>query len=145
MASKKHSDFTPQPQKARPVKDILIELLRDQLAAADLRAKELLRQLAAKDDQIRMVLEERFFKPVIARTEADARVSTPFDTASIVDSTVFPTKGDQEAIEKADLAVKEAQDRLLEELRALEAEHAADHEEEAAVQEEIHVEVVSNA
>jgi hypothetical protein len=145
MASKKHSDFTPQPQKARPVKDILIDVLRDQLAAADLREKELLRQLAAKDDQIRMVLEERFFKPVITRPESDGKVSEPFDTTSIVDNTIFPTKGDEEAMAKADEAVKAAQERLLEELRALEEEHAADHEEEVAGQEEIHAEVVSNA
>lgn len=129
MASKKQSDFTPTPQKARPVKDIVIEMLRDQLAAADARERELLRQLAAKDAQIQMVLEERFFKPIVTKPEGEPKVgSTPIDPASIVDNTVFPTEGDKKAIEEGDKAAKEAQERLLEELRALEEEHAADHE-----------------
>lgn len=140
MGSKKHSDFTPQPQKARPVKDILIDVLRDQLATAAERETELLRQLAAKDAQIQMVLEERFFKPIVTRPESEKVVaSTPIDPGSIVDNTVFPTEGDKKAMETADKATKDAQEKLLEELRALEEEQAADHTEEQPVEEAVSV------
>lgn len=132
MASKKHSTSTPPLPKfnnlARGTATEIIDLLRGQLAAANEREKELLRQLAAKDDQIRLVLEEKFFHPVLTRAAEPPKANTAIHGADIVDSTQFPTDGDKDAIAKEEKAATEAREKFDADLAEIEAEHVAAHQ-----------------
>lgn len=135
MASKKHSKPTRQSGPS------LVVLLREQLNAANEREKELLRQLALKDDQIRLVLEERFFHPVIQRSAEPEVANTKVHGEDITDSTQFPTKGDADAIEKEEKAAADARAEFERQLAELEQEQEAAHEEE----EEIPAETLADA
>lgn len=124
MASKKSSNSTRPSRRSNG----LVGFLRAQLVAANAREKELLRQLAAKDDQIRLVLEEKFFHPVVTRPEEAQKANTAVEPESFNDSVQFPTKGDAEEITKQDAAIEKARSELYAELAALEAEQVAAHE-----------------
>lgn len=127
MALKKHSKRTRQ---SRPS---LVALLREQLNAANEREKELLRQLALKDAQINMVLEDKFFKPIIQRSAEPEVANTKVNVADLTDSTQFSTKGDAEAIEKEEKAAIEAREKFFRELDELTEEQEAAHVEEEEV------------
>lgn len=113
MASKKHS------KRTRQSKPSLIALLREQLNAANDREKELLRQLALKDAQIQMVLEDRFFKPVIVRSAEPEVANTRVRGEDLTDSTQFSADKDKEVLEEQDAKIEEARAKLQRELDEL--------------------------
>lgn len=130
MASKKHS------KRTRQSKPSLIALLREQLNAANDREKELLRQLALKDAQIQMVLEDRFFKPVIVRSAEPEVANTRVRGEDLTDSTQFSADKDKEVLEEQDAKIEEARAKLQRELDELVEEQEAAHAEEPAQVEE---------
>lgn len=126
-ALKKRWRSTPRPS----LSDSVVRLLEAQLAAANVRERELLRQLAEKDAQIKMVLEDKFFKPVA--TEKPRIPENVFKANLEEDVVHFPTKGDAEAIEKHEEEEKKAREALEqslnEELANIAESHRAYHEQ----------------
>jgi hypothetical protein len=115
------------PRRSGSLTAELVRSLRDQLRAAHARELELLRQLAEKDAQIRLVLEERFFKPVVTDKprlpEANVRIELAEDVVH------FPTAGDAEAIAKQEEEEKKARETLDQELASIADEHHKWHED----------------
>ncbi len=85
-----------------------------------------MRLLAEKDAQIRMVLEEKFFRPVVS-APAEVRRVPAVDAASLSDQAHDTRKGDEKELAAQDEALKKAQETLESELRALESEQEAAH------------------
>ena len=75
-----------------------LESLKLELLAARTREAELLKLLAEKDAQIRLVLEERFYRPTLAGNQAPAQAPM-FDPAMLEDVTVFDETADKLAAE----------------------------------------------
>lgn len=123
MALKQHLKPT---QRSKPS---LVGLLRAQLKASNEREKELLRQLALKDAQIQMVLEDTFFKPVFTKTAEPEVANTRVNVNDLTDSTQFSADKDKEVLEQEDAKIEEARAKFQEELNAIEAEQEAAHEE----------------
>jgi hypothetical protein len=134
MVLKKHS------KRTRQSKPSLVALLREQLIAANEREKELLRQLALKDAQIQMVLEDQFFKPVFAKAAEPEKANTAIHGEDLTDSVQFPTKGDADAIEKEEKAAAEAREKFQQELDEL-----TDEQEAAHVEDEVPAETLADA
>jgi hypothetical protein len=120
--SKKRSRFTPQPSLSNSV----LALLQDQLEAANRREQQLLCQLAEKDAQIRMVLEDKFFKPVL--TERPNLPETNVRMELSEDVVRFPTEGDAKAIEAQQQEEKKTRESLDAELANIAEDHRAYHE-----------------
>jgi hypothetical protein len=119
---KKRSPLTPRPSQ----NDSFVEVMREQLAAANKREQELLRQLSELQAQIRMVLEERFFKPISA---SSAKLpDNKFNMELHEDVVHFPSAGDEKAIEKQAEAEKKARETLDAELASISEEHRKWHE-----------------
>lgn len=130
MGSKRRSNNIPlslgdlQRARAHEAAQQLIGLLKEQLAAATKREFELLRQLSAKDDQIRMVLEEKYFKPVTTRTEPPAVSTVAINPADLADTTQFSAEGDKEAIAKQEEEETKARQEFETNLAVFEKDHA---------------------
>lgn len=98
------------------------EILLEQLRAERALRTELLRQLAEKDAQIRMVLEDRFYRPVVTEAGEKPVPRAPlFDPEILNDVAQFDEAADAMAIaaqEKGPMIQLTA-----EELRRWKAEH----------------------
>jgi hypothetical protein len=131
-ASKKRSRSTPRPSRNGDfARDHTLVWLHEELQAARDREQELLRQLAEKDAQIRLVLEDRFFKPVLAERP---RIAENILKENLEEDVVrFPTAGDAKAIEEHEAEEKKAaealEQSLAEELANIAESHHAYHEQ----------------
>jgi hypothetical protein len=139
MVSKKHLKRTRQSKPKRHVQDDVAFMarcildLRRRLDRLEKTNAELLRQLALKDAQIQMVLEDKFFKPVIHRSAEPEVANTKVHGEDLTDSVQFPTKGDSDAIEKEEKAANDARAEFERQLAELEEEQKSAHVEEEEV------------
>ena len=132
MGSKKPSKRTARPSQdssGEQWQDVVIATLRETIGVLRAQLEAQSKLLASKDLQIQMVLEDRFFRPVVERDPSPAIANTRIDVATLTDSTQFPTEGDKKALEEQDEQLEEARAALQAELDAIDAEQAAAHEE----------------
>ena len=74
--------------------------LRNEVAMLRHLTQQLIRQLAERDAQIRMVLEERFYRPVQA--SPTEQMKAPLDPADFNDVTQFDAGSDSDWLKRED-------------------------------------------
>ena len=147
MGSRKPSKRTAQPShdsSGEQWRDVVIATLREAIGVLRAQLEAQSKLLASKDLQIQMVLEDRFFRPVVERDPSPAIANTAIEPATLTDSTQFPTEGDKEAVEEQDKAIEDARKALEEEFAALETEQAEAHAEDVPEETEAPVEEVAH-
>ena len=88
-------------------------------AAANATIARLLDLIAEKDAQIRMVLEERFYQPLVPPPNRRIKSTVAMRPEEMNDVTQYPIDGDKEAVAKSDATAREAENDLA---RALDEE-----------------------
>lgn len=88
-----------------------VGLLIDQLTKAHQRELQLLALIKAKDEQIQMVLEDKFFHPVVNQPKPP-EVDVSVDVRDMTDVTQFPAEGDVEELKKQDEAARHSREEL---------------------------------
>lgn len=79
-----------------------LEAVNDQLTAGALREAELLKQLAEKDAQIRMVMEERFFRPHTPPRDSVADAPPSPDFGDMNDQGTFDAAADEKLVRESE-------------------------------------------
>lgn len=124
MASKKHSHSTPRLARPRNkgTVDVLVEQIRSlrlDLATARAHEAQLLDIIAEKDAQIRMVLESRFYRPIVTSSQPPPENDVHINAETLRDSPVFDADADKRQLAEEDRAVDEAKQRLERELEGM--------------------------
>lgn len=132
MASKRPLSNTPR--RSGNLTAELVRLLRSQLRAASAREKELLALLRERDEQIRTVIDEKYFHPVNLKPKPldakPAKVYSAEDFRHLSDQPEFDPVADAEIVAECERRFLEAETSFNAQLTALEKEHEASHEEE---------------
>lgn len=112
-----------------------MEALAREVERAHEREQALLKQLAEKDAQIRMVLEERFYHPVQPARNTSVRSTVVMRPEDVEDVVQFPVESDKQEVAKAETRYKEAvrdteqalDAAIAEEMKQIVAEQEAAH------------------
>src|SRR5690348_17080815 len=96
------------------------------VASLERQQERFLAVIAEKDAQIRMVLEERFFRPIMPPAEHRAKSTSSVHPEELTDVTTFSSEGDREQLEHDNAAARDAERELGEALRSEVKEIAAE-------------------
>lgn len=120
----------------------LIRTLERQLRASLAREKRLIELLAAKEEQIRTVIDEKYFRPVVAAGKtAPQLLKPPVDFRELTDQPQFSPEADKEVIAENEEAFQQAEEAFNAALSELEQEQEESHAPEAA--EEVPAEAIA--
>lgn len=102
-------------------------MLRQALSSQQQSVREYAALARAQSEQINMVLQERYYRPLLSQQDRDQQTHELSDAAELSDVAPFPEETDRQQVVQEDSAHAALEKQLEEEFASIQAEHEAAH------------------